>query len=624
MTVHALIVGIDDYPDAPLRGARADAEAAAAFVRTRTTVEPRLLTDRAAGRDAVIAGLRDLGRAGPGDTALFWFAGHGSVAPVPPELCFLEPTGRLQTLVCADSRRGGVPDLIDKEVSVLLDAAAANGAHVVAVLDSCHSGGATRLLPSARGRAVPSATVPPRAGTLIPELRDGWSALPGTARHVALAACRSDELAQEHAMEDGGPVRGVFSWALLRAIAELGPHATYRELAAAVRCRVEGRVGRQTPQLGGDADADRQFLGGTSRPPAAGMVLRGLHGRWEIDGGTCHGLPPAGPLTAAVAGSRPARTVRAVQVRTTHTIVEPVGWAPDPGRQYPVVLTGLPQPPLTAAAEEPLIAARIAESVHLRPPGDAAPELRVQVTEPGRARILGADGVPLTADVTGADAAALAHAAVRTGEHIARWRQVHGLANPFSALAGGVRLEIVEALPGERIVPLDRPALPLGADGAITLAYRYGPEGWTPPAVFIRVRNTTDRDLHCALLDLTGRYRIHAGLLRGELIGAGRWGAAVNGRRVRLSLPAGTPPEPGREARDWLKLIAAEEEFGSRAFELPALGDPVPAGDRAPLGLRGVLDRLGRAALHRDAGEDEPDAACDWTTTMVELRTVVP
>jgi hypothetical protein len=208
---------------------------------------------------------------------------------------------------------------------------------------------------------------------------------------------------------------------------------------------------------------------------------------------------------------------------------------------------------------------------------------------------------------------------VATLEHIARWREVKALSNPRSALARAVRIEVVRALPGEQTAPLDRPALQPDDDGLLRLSYL----GRRPPTVFVRLRNTSDRPLYCVLLDLTDRYRIHAGLFPGAFIAPGHAGAALAGRPVQLSLPAGAEAVRGESVRDWFKLIVAEQEFSSRPFELARLDARVPATERAPAGLGGILDRLGRLAVHRDAGSAEPDAVYDWTTAMLRVRTGV-
>ena len=97
-SVYALVVGIDAYHDGirPLRGCGNDLDLVVRYLNTQVApqakLHPRTLRDGQATRQAVIDGFRDhLGHAGPGDTALFWFSGHGSQAPVPPGLAHTEP-----------------------------------------------------------------------------------------------------------------------------------------------------------------------------------------------------------------------------------------------------------------------------------------------------------------------------------------------------------------------------------------------------------------------------------------------------------------------------------------------------------------------------------------------------
>ncbi|MGW5071071.1 caspase family protein, partial [Streptomyces cyaneofuscatus] len=147
---YALLVGIDTYGEglSPLKGCVADIREFEAFLRGRVAddrLHLRTLLDGEATRQAVVDGfLHHLARAGAQDVAVFCFAGHGSREPVEERFRHLEPTGWNQTLVCADSRTPGVRDLADKEINELIRRVAARGAHVLTVLDSCHSGGATR------------------------------------------------------------------------------------------------------------------------------------------------------------------------------------------------------------------------------------------------------------------------------------------------------------------------------------------------------------------------------------------------------------------------------------------------------------------------------------------------
>ncbi|MGB2571873.1 hypothetical protein ACPFP2_25975 [Micromonospora citrea] len=242
--------------------------------------------------------------------------------------------------------------------------------------------------------------------------------------------------------------------------------------------------------------------------------------------------------------------------------------------------------------------------------------------EPGRVRICGGDGAPLCDDLTilsgdgGRQVAAVL-------EHLARVQQVKALVNPVSALAGAVSVELVEARPGEVSVPADRPPLRPGGDGAVHLRYRREQGQWVPPTVFVRLRNDSGRRLFFVLLDITERHRAHATLFPGDHVAPGHVGAALYGRPVELRLPAGSPLARGATTRDWLVLLAAEEEFNSLPFELPAVAEASSGPARAPLAVTGLLGRLGLAAEHRDAGAIE-GAACDWGTVAVPVVTGVP
>ncbi|MEV5689684.1 caspase family protein [Micromonospora globbae] len=654
-TLYALLVGIDAYrsPSVPdLRGCGADVEEVHAYLRTRTApgvrLEARVLRDGQATRAAVIEALHShLGRAGENDTALFWFSGHGSRAYA-PEWWHEEPTAWLQTLVCADSRRGGVRDLLDKEVSILLDTVARRAGHVAAVFDSCHSDGASREIepeePGVQMRVVPplrgwspGELLPELAGTLKPSTEPAPD-------HVALAACRSHERARE--MDLGGRRRGLFTWSLLRALSRLGPTATYRELLVAAQTEVEQNEQRQVPQLKPSAGgiADQPFLGGRLAPPPSGLLLRYAREGWELNAGSCHGVPtPDGTgdaVRVAVVGELPAREAEVVRVLPERSLVTPVGWQPEHDRQYRVVLSRVPLPATTVAVGGPgqhvptaraLLAAMATAgphggpSPHLRPVDPAATrtvQLRVRVPRPGVARVEERHGGPRTGELTGVDGDG-ARRAVAVLEHVARWRQVRDLTNPVSRLAGAVAVEVVAAPPGAALVSLGQPPLKADDDGVLRLRYAHGPTGWTPPTVFIRLHNRSDRPLFCVLLDLTDRLRVHASLFPGAFVAPGGRAAAWRGRPIVASLPNGVMREPGARSRDWLKLVVAEAQFSPEPFEMPALGEPDRTA-RGPLGIRGFLDRIGRTLTCRDMSGSVEDGAYDWTTVTVPLVIEVP
>jgi Caspase domain len=673
---YALLVGINAYepPVAPLRGCHEDVERALEFLRARLTSELReeVLLDGDASRQAVIDAFRQhLGAAGEDDIALFWFSGHGSEQLVADEFRHLEPTGFNQTLVCADSRRGGVPDLADKELSLLADQVAAGAGHLAVVLDCCNSGGGTRE-PNVSYRGADRDETAPPAEAYLPELqelarprdavagpagdRDGDLPLTSTARepHVALSACRSFEKAKEQRLD--GQIRGVFSASLLWALERLGAGATYRDVLSAARCKVENVASEQAPvlypaDLGGIAD--RAFLGGAVTRPAAGFAMRKLHGSWEVDAGRCHGIVPASGddavLFEAVPGEGDASgPARVTDVHPERSLVEPLGWEPDAERVYPVVVASVPLPPamvvLGGLPEDDAQALELVRtalataapggrpSPHVRVVAEDHDErglrLRVAAVTGGEGspvfRILRGDGSPATADVADHTEASARVVAARL-EHIAQWSHIKELDNPATKLAGAVAIEVLAAEPGETVVAFDRAPLAPDAHGEIRLEYRRTSSAWEPPSIFLRINNRSQRQLWCVLLDLTDRFRVHPALFPGGHVGPGQVGAALEGAPLPVTLPPGREPRPGASGRDWFKLIVADREFSSLAFELPRLDEPASR-SAAAMRPRSVVDRLGLIATTRDAGGDTGLGATggDWATSIVPLVAEVP
>ncbi|QIB43846.1 caspase family protein [Streptomyces aureoverticillatus] len=384
-SIFAFLAGINAYAPRlarPLHGCVNDVTAACELLTRRTNGAAR--TAVALDGEATVAVVEDsirrfLGAAGSGDTALFWFSGHGTHTWATGADLLIEATGRNQALLCAD---GPLPD---KRLGALLDAVAARGAHVAAVLDCCFSGGATRAPDGLTARfAPPTAKTPPPSPPPPMGSRD-VPVREDAARHVLLAASRLDQLSYEGNF--GGRPHGAFTHALLGAVRDAGPDATYRDLLAAADARVQrGGVGQQPvlyPAAPGGA-ADLPFLGGAvARAPGPHLLRLGVQG-WEVDCGTGHGLPDGaeargtefrvvegegegesgsggerdgggappgcGPAAPDAAGGR-ARRARARRVHTARTLVDPVEWEPDGGRVYPVVLSALAIPPATVSFE---------------------------------------------------------------------------------------------------------------------------------------------------------------------------------------------------------------------------------------------------------------------------------
>ncbi|MEU6063305.1 caspase family protein [Streptomyces sp. NPDC047082] len=592
--IKALLVGVDDYPESvatPLGGCANDVAAAHRLLTdiVDERADVMVLLDAEATVDAVTdAVVRHLGAAGDGDTALLWFSGHGTQQEATGHDLLIEATGLNQALVCVDG------PVLDKRLGALLDMVAAGGAHVVAVLDCCHSGGATR-----------DAELTARYAPPLPAWDLGARDTQGSRtppRHLLLAACRLDQQSFEGWFD--GVRQGAFTRALVGAARAAGDDATCRELLATAAVGVQRLGSGQRPVLYPDlpgGTADRPFLaGGAGRAPSPHLLSHGPDG-WEVDCGSVHGAGALGTEFALV-GEEPGRSlVRAWEVGAARTLVTPVGWVPEQERVYAVELAAVASPPGTVAVDGSAAAVReVAEAlsgaplVRLVDGPEAAGDLhfRVRVRD-GAAGVLRRDGTAFSEPLPyggGADARRV----VDCLTHLTRWHQLRDLTPRPSLLDGLVRVEIT---PWGSPEPLSRDAA-----GEITCPYAGGQAPW----VSIRLHNSSpDRTLWCLLLDLTDSYACHSLLYPGHFIGPGRTGYALDGEPVQLSLPRGRPAVPGAEGRDWLKLIVAEGELNTLPFQLPAWDPWTPSGVR-------------------DLGPVPGGGPGRWTAVTLPLRTVVP
>ncbi|MER5490573.1 caspase family protein [Streptomyces sp. NPDC002490] len=600
--VNCLFVGIDAYAIQPLRGCRNDIAAAERWVRSLpdTRAAVRVLADSEARLDAVVAAIdTHLGASGPGDTALLWFSGHGSRRTCTDGR---EATGMAQALVCHDSQGADGQALTDDVLGDLLDGIAATGAHVVAVLDCCYSGGATRE-EDPRVRSVPWQ---PSWDRRAERGAGGSTAGPaaGPRRHVLLAASRLDEPAYETGTD---PVHGVFSKALLDALADLGPGASCREVLDLAAVRADDGTGRQHPTLHGVGD--QGFRDGRSTPVSR-FRLRRERGCWTVNCGAVHGLRAAGgEFTARLASGRTGTAV-VREVFAERSTVEPLGdlaEALDPRGTTPVVPSALAFPPAAVtvtgdrAWADPLAAAVAAHPLLATSAGGTP--LGVEVLR-GTARIH--DEVRPLPPQPLRDADDLAEV-IASLAHLAQWHRVRDLTNPDPSLSGLVHLTVEPLRGGRRESVLGESIHEYTADGR-------------PPQVRITLHNRSDRTLWCTLLDLTDSHGIAHELYEGDFIRSQGTAQALRGDPVWLYLPENRPVRPGAQVRDWLKLIVAENEFALEPLLLPPLA---PGGARGNRPDPEPLLRVAARDAGRDAGRPFTDPG-DWGTADLALRTVVP
>jgi hypothetical protein len=325
-TLHALIIGINEYPMKPLSGCVPDATAFHKYLegyckRNAWTYKPTTLFDKQASRDAVIKGYKDLQKAKAGDTCVVYFSGHGWHVPAPPEF-WVETNRENQVMVCADSMDTGRV-LIDKEIAYLGSMVTKDkeGVHFLEVFDCCHSQSITRSVDNTVKARTVTGTTETRGlrrdyvateylgfehykQEIDPITKKIRRLSPPMPKRVLLSAC----LATEEAKEDmiNGVNRGFFTLSLIQALTEFGENLTYSELMEYTYFKtknlvapVKERKGDQTPQFDTNAiDPNTVFLTGEvkslAREYLVGFDVESK--QWVIKAGEINGLPKNQPI----------------------------------------------------------------------------------------------------------------------------------------------------------------------------------------------------------------------------------------------------------------------------------------------------------------------------------------
>lgn len=140
--LHALIVGIDDYKQQPLKGAVNDARALERLARDLGVEDLHVLIDGAATRAAIGDAWNAIkAQSKPGDTILVSYSGHGSYRNL-PEPTTTEPDGRDEFFLLGGYPQSPGEVVMDDEWAEMM--AQVQDRTVVFVADACHSGSMTR------------------------------------------------------------------------------------------------------------------------------------------------------------------------------------------------------------------------------------------------------------------------------------------------------------------------------------------------------------------------------------------------------------------------------------------------------------------------------------------------
>ncbi|WP_437777221.1 caspase family protein [Sorangium sp. So ce1097] len=504
-----------------------------------------------AALDALVARTR------PGDQVYIHYSGHGGrVRTHFPDLKGND--GVDETLVPTDIGESSTRNLRDIDIAYYLDALTTKGqAAVTVVLDSCHSGGATRGIDvaprcatGARAGADPTldTTERPTEGVASDdELRAAWerlvatgsgrraavrtSWLPESNGYVLLAACRDVESALEASIE-GARRGGVMTAALLDSLARLGTDQSWRTLYERVLAWVQSRYPAQTPQLLGQGE--RQVLGVALRPVAHTVTVIAVDApsrRVRLRAGRAAGIVKGSSFGLYRAGTTDFTQLdRRVGAAVASEVMATESWAAlEEGTTTDAVELGAParledvgsvslrrainlfrRDDLPSGIDQDRALAAVRAAIEARGRGfldlhaSGTPHVQVAVNDGGHYEIWDPSGKPMP-NVGPVDTGApeAAEHVVDRLIHIFRYQTILEIDNPFSELKDAIRVELLSPPPGWS--PGDR------IQGGTSIepsgdAYVVKPGAYT----FVRVVNGSARRINMAAIDLDEDWAIVA------------------------------------------------------------------------------------------------------------------
>jgi hypothetical protein len=281
MIKKTLLVGINDYapcgPGGPdLHGCVNDVRDVAHTLNAIGALSPlshihpiapkmlRILTDCRATRDAILGGLKWLIRgAKKGDTLVFYYSGHGS--QVLDTNGGEEIDGKDETICPHDFASAGM--IKDDDLRTIFGGLEA-GVNLDVILDSCHSGTATKELvapglpleerpltyryvdpPIDYGFFIDSDPTIPLKGILKPSAGEKEVVISPGLNHVLWAGCRDYQTSAEAQID--GVWRGIFTYCFCKVLRRAGLGITRKKLDALAGADIRRMGYAQVPQLEG-------------------------------------------------------------------------------------------------------------------------------------------------------------------------------------------------------------------------------------------------------------------------------------------------------------------------------------------------------------------------------------
>ncbi len=665
--IYALFVGIDNYhPNSrgvnSLNGCVNDIKAIEAYLRQRIATDnqwelvEKTLTNDLATRQAVIDGfLQHLCQADSEDVVLFYYAGHGSEETVPEFFRKEERDGKIQTLVCYDSRTTEGQDLADKELNYLIEQVAKKNPHILIILDSCHSGTATRDPEVVERQTNPDGKVRELKDFLFPQewldYRVSKSYKPPI--HVAISACRNFQTAKEYKGSNGQP-RGAFSYFLTEALQTTNGSLSYTNLVQDINALITGKVKEQSPQIEANSDdLIKTFLGGAAGEPITHFTFTydsETHRNWVINGGILHGIHPTSEGETRVAifppGSTPEQLreidkaiceATLTEVFTEVSIAEIIGNSNQLSKDKPywAIVTSVPLPQLkvyfqgddegvklarkelsTVDAGKSSLFVRETKSLNDADYYLEAINNQYWIKQP-------ADKQPLVAPVpevpdTQGYTQQRANQIIKRLEHIARWKNILELKTPPTSQikAGDVEMEVI-------VTNGDKPSSSKTKVSGLRGEYTWKDNQSEPPEVKIKVTNKSDKQLFFQVIELAGDYEIAVPEFFEERSSIRlSSGNIAEGEELELEIPRAYLNNGITEYDEIFKLIVSTGDFNASLLQQPGLDSPPPVNRSSD--LSGTLNLLMDKVYTRQTSRKKDKFIDNWMTQSVKITLVKP
>jgi hypothetical protein len=244
-----------------------------------------ILKNEEATRERILSDIKKYlaDEASPGDTCLFYYSGHGSRVKNSKSA---EPDKMDETLVPADWYLG-IGDIRDKELKKLYNRVLDKQAHLIVIVDACHSGSISRGIPvPLRNRSLP----PNECDVAEPPDKEKSPA----ERGALIFSAAQDFQAALEIKDENNNWHGLFTWALIKTLREIRGAAAAQDLLLKVKALLQSEGKSQEPNLEGLPEKTKGSIFGipTGRDsgPLKVFVSRVWKNLVELQGGLALGI----------------------------------------------------------------------------------------------------------------------------------------------------------------------------------------------------------------------------------------------------------------------------------------------------------------------------------------------